>query len=60
MWFRALSFVIATALWVKAVVALTIPTRFYAERQRQYASTSPPPALMVPPAIILCVASVAW
>ena len=60
MWFQALSFVIATALLVKAVVALTIPNRFYAERQRQYASTSLPPALLVPPAIVLCVTSVAW
>ena len=60
MWFQVLSFVIATALLVKAGVALTIPSRFYATRQRQYASTSLPPALMVPPAIILCVTSVAW
>jgi len=60
MWFQALSLVIATALLVKAAVALTIPGRFYASRGRQYASTSLPPALMVPPAIVLCVTSVAW
>ena len=60
MWFQALSFVIATALLVKAGVALAIPGRFYATRQRQYASTSLPPALLVPPAIILCLTSVAW
>lgn len=60
MWFQALSFAIATALLVKAGVALTIPGRFYASRRRQYASTSLPPALMVPPAIVLCVTSVAW
>jgi hypothetical protein len=60
MWFRVLSFVIATALLVKAGVALTIPSRFYATRQRQYASTSLPPALLVPPAIVLFVTSVAW
>ena len=60
MWFRALSLVIATALIVKAGVALAIPDRFYAARQRQYASTSLPPALLVPPAIILCLTSVAW
>ena len=60
MWFQALSFVIATALVVKAGVALAIPGRFYATRQRQYMSTSLPPALLVPPAIILCLTSVAW
>jgi len=60
MWFQALSFVIAAALLVKAAVALTNPSRFYAARQRQYASTSLPPSLMVPPAVILCVTSVAW
>ena len=54
-WFQALSLVIATALLVKAVVALTIPGRFYATRQRHYGSTSLPRPLMVPPAIILCV-----
>ena len=36
MWFQALSFVIATALLVKAAVALAIPGRFYATRRRQY------------------------
>jgi uncharacterized membrane protein YidH (DUF202 family) len=60
MWFQALSFVIAAALLVKASIALTIPHRFYASRQRHYASTSLPPELMVPPAVILCVTSVAW
>jgi len=60
MWFQALSFLIATALLVKAGVALTIPRRFYATRQRQYAATSLPPELMVPPAIILCITSIAW
>ena len=60
MWFQALSFVIAAALLVKALVALAIPGRFYATRQRHYASTSLPPALLVPPAVILCLTSVAW
>ena len=59
-WFQALSLVIATALLVKAVVALTIPGRFYATRRRQYGSTSLPSSLMVPPAIILCLTSIAW
>lgn len=60
MWFQALSFVIAAALLVKAVVALAIPGRFYATRQRQYDSTSMPRELMVPPAIILALTSLAW
>jgi hypothetical protein len=60
MWFQVLSFLIATALLVKSVIALTIPSRFYATRQRQYASASLSPELIVPPAIILCVTSVAW
>jgi hypothetical protein len=60
MWFRALSFVIAAALLIKATVALAIPHRFYASRQRQYASTAMPLELMVPPAIIVFVTSAAW
>ena len=60
MWFLTQSLVIATALIVKAGVALAIPDRFYAARQRQYTSTSLPPALLVSPAIILCLTSVAW
>src|SRR5436190_18747699 len=60
MWFQALSFVIAAALLIKATVALAIPRRFYASRQRQYASTSMPRALMVPPAIIMGITSIAW
>ena len=60
MWFRALSFVIAAALLVKAVVALTIPDRFYASRRRQYASSSLPPELLIPPAIVLAITAIAW
>jgi hypothetical protein len=60
MWFQALSFVIAAALLVKAMVALAIPGRFYATRQRQYDSTFMPRELLVPPAIILCLSSIAW
>ena len=60
MWFQALSFVIATALLVKATVALAMPDRFYATRQRQYASTALPRELLVPPVVILCVTAVAW
>jgi hypothetical protein len=45
---------------VKAGVALVMAERFYGRRQRQYLATSLPPALLVPPAIILCLTSVAW
>jgi hypothetical protein len=60
MWFQALSLVIAAALLVKASVALAIPGRFYATRRRQYDSTAMPRELLVPPAIILCITSIAW
>jgi hypothetical protein len=60
MWFQALSFVIAAALLIKATIALAIPHRFYASRQRQYASTSMPLELMVPPAIVMSITSIAW
>ena len=60
MWFQALSLVIAAALLVKASVALAIPSRFYATRRRQYDSSSMPRELLVPPAIILCITSIAW
>jgi hypothetical protein len=60
MWFQVLSLVIATALLVKAAIALAIPGRFYATRRRQYDSTSMPRELLVPPAIILCLTSIAW
>jgi ABC-type spermidine/putrescine transport system permease subunit II len=58
--FQALSFIIAAALIVKAAVALAIPHRFYASRQRQYASAAMPMELMVPPAIIVAITSIAW
>jgi len=60
MWFRALSFLIAAALLVKAAIALAIPERFYATRRRQYAAESMPTELLVPPAIVLSVTSIAW
>jgi hypothetical protein len=60
MGFQALSFVIAAALLIKASIALAIPERFYASRQRQYAATSMPRELMVPPAIIMTITAVAW
>ena len=52
MWFRVLSLVIATALLVKATVALAMPGRFYALRRRQYATESLPPKLVVAPALV--------
>ena len=60
MWFRVLSLVIAAALLGKAAIALLVPRRFYAERQRQYASESLPAKLLVPPLVIVALASVAW
>jgi len=60
MWFRALSFLIAAVLVVKAAIALAIPERFYATRRRQYASEAMPGELLVPPIIILSVTTVSW
>lgn len=60
MWFRALSFLIAAVLLVKAAVALAIPRRFYAVRRRQYASDSLPSELLLPPIIVLSVTAVSW
>ena len=60
MWFRVLSLVIAAALLVKATIALALGRRFYAERQRQYASESPPAKVWVPPLVIVALALVAW
>jgi len=40
MWFKVLGLLIAIALLGKAAVALAAPGRFYAVRQRQYASAS--------------------
>jgi hypothetical protein len=59
-WFRMLSLVIAAALLVKAAIALSMPGPFYAERQRQYASVSPPAKVLVPPVVIVGLALVAW
>ena len=60
MWFRTLSLVIAAALLGKAAIALTMRERFYAERQRQYASVSRPAKLLVPPVVIVGLTLVAW
>ncbi len=60
MWFRVLSLVIGTVLLVKATVALIVPGRFYAARQRQYASESSPPQLLVAPTVVVALTLVAW
>lgn len=60
MWFRVLSLLIGVALLSKAATALAAPRRFYAERQRQYASASQPASLFVAPVVILAVTSAAW
>jgi len=60
MWFRSLGLIIATALLGKAAIALSMPARFYTERQRQYASSSPPTKVLVPPVVIVGLALVAW
>lgn len=60
MWFRVLSLVIAVALIGKAAIALTMTQRFYAERQRQYASASPTTKVLVPPIVIVGITFVAW
>jgi hypothetical protein len=52
-WFRTLSLLIAAALLVKALVALTARRRFYAIRQRQYATESLPPKFLIAPALVL-------
>jgi formylglycine-generating enzyme required for sulfatase activity len=50
MWFQVLSVAIGAALVGKATIALTAPRRFYAVRQRQYATESLSTKLLVAPA----------
>jgi uncharacterized membrane protein len=59
MWFRILILVVAGAFIVKATIALAMPERFYAERQRQYSSASPPAKVLVAPVVIVTLALVA-
>ncbi|MBX3425575.1 MAG: hypothetical protein KF688_07850 [Pirellulales bacterium] len=59
MWFKVLSLLIAAALLAKAAIALAAPRRFYAVRQRQYATESLPPRLLVAPALVLALTAVA-
>ena len=60
MWFRVLSSIVAAALLGKATIALALPRRFYAMRERQYASESLPPKLLVAPAVVATLTFVAW
>ena len=61
MWFQVLSLMIATALIGKASIALVIRQRFYAVRQRQYASTSQPLKMLIGgPTIVGALTAVAW
>lgn len=60
MWFRTLSLVIAAAVVGKAAIALTMPGRFYAERERQYTSVTRPAKLLVPPVVVVGLALAAW
>ena len=60
MGFRTLSLIIAVALLGKAVIALAVPRRFYAVRERQYASESLPPKLLVAPVIVVALTLAAW
>ena len=58
MWFKWLSLLIAAALVAKAIIALVARRRFYAIRQRQYATESLPRKLLVAPAIVFALAAV--
>ena len=60
MWFRVLSLVIGVALVVKATVALVAPRRFYAVRERQYASESLPRQLLFAPLVVVALTLSAW
>ena len=41
-------------------MALVVPRRFYAVRERQYASESLPPKLLVAPLVVVALTLVAW
>ena len=60
MWFQVLSLVIAAALLGKASIALVTRQRFYAARQRQYASGSQPLKLLIGPTLVGTLTGVAW
>jgi hypothetical protein len=58
--FKVLSLLIAVALLGKAIIALLWPRRFYAVRQRHYASETLPAKLLVAPVLVLAVTGVTW
>src|SRR5687768_15932916 len=60
MWFKVLALVIAGALLAKAGVALLMGRRFYAMRQRQYASPELPGKMLIAPAVVVSLTGVAW
>src|SRR5687768_11508069 len=60
MWFKVLSFVMATALLGKSLIALSGPRRFYAVRQSQYASATPPARFFVAPVLVWAVTGLTW
>jgi len=59
-WFRVLGLLIGVALLAKAIVAFTVPERFYLARRGQYASESVPPKLLIAPAVVAALAVAAW
>ena len=60
MWFRVLVLVMAAMLLSKALIALANPERFYAERQRQYASPTPPAKVLIGPVVLVALAVASW
>ena len=60
MWFKLLAIVLGMALIGKAAIALAFHQKFYAARQRQYASALLPAKLLVGPILAIALACTAW
>ena len=60
MLFQVLSGLLAVALLTKATIALATRQRFYAMRQRQYASECQPPQVVVTAGVVIILCSLAW
>lgn len=60
MWFKVLSLMTAAICFGKGFVALLAPRAFYNRRRLQYASARIPKSVLVPPLVMLGLASVAW
>ena len=58
--FKILSLVLALMCLTKGIVALTIPTRFYERRQRQYASERIPGIVLLMSAILIGLLALVW